>query len=130
MKERTKRFETEGIDKNRYQELKYIARQYDAMRKREIKFRNGEMDRTGTGVKEWRQSDPTGNTAISFAMFSLSKKIRAIEESARIAGGGIYKELLLHVSRGIPFEKLYPPCGRAQFYRARRLFYIELDKRV
>lgn len=130
MKERIKRYESAGIDKNRYLELKYLARQYDSMRKREAKLRNGEIDRESKGNGVWRQSDPTGNAAIGIAMASMAGKIRAIEESARAAGEGIVRELMLHVTRGIGYEKLNPPCGRAQFYRARRRFYIELDKRV
>lgn len=130
MKERIKRYEDAGIDRNRYLELKYIARQYDSMVKAEAKLRNGEIDRKEGGNRAWRQSDPTGNAAVRIAMASKADRIRAIEESAKAAGEGIVRELMLHVTRGIQYDKLNPPCGRAQFYRARRRFYIELDKRV
>lgn len=130
MKERIKRYESAGIDKNRYLELKYLARQYDSMRKREAKLRSGEVDRRESGHIVWRQSDPTGNAAVCIAAASMAGKIRAIEEAAHAAGAGIYRELMLNVTRGMNYEVLNPPCGRAQFYRARRMFFVELDRRV
>ena len=100
------------------------------MRAEERKLRRGEIDRTEQGNGVWRQSDPTGNAAIGVAMKSKAHKIRAIEESARAAGPGIYAPLMKCVTRGETFEELDPPCGRAQFYAARRRFYIELDARI
>lgn len=129
-RERTKRIENAGISKNRYLELKYIARQYDAMRKEEAKLRRGEIDRKEGVNGGWRQPDPTGNAAIGIALRSNAHKIRAIEEAAKAAGPEIYSWLLRCVTRGETFERLGPPCGRAQFYAARRAFYIELDWRI
>ena len=130
MKERVKRYEDVGINKNRYLELKYIARQYDALRREEAKLRRGEVDRPEHGNQGWKQPDPTGNTAVGIAVRSNAHKIKAIEDSAKIAGPEIYKYLLRCVTRGETYETLVPPCGRAQFYNARRLFFVELDARL
>lgn len=125
-----KRYENAGINKNRYLELKYIARQYDAMRKEEAKLRRGEVDRPEGGNQTWKQPDPTGNAAVGIAVRSNAHKIKAIEDSAKAAGPEIYKYLMRCVTRGETFEKMMPPCGRSQFYRARRQFYVELDARL
>lgn len=107
-----------------------MARQYEAMVKAERALRRGEIDRESGGNRHWRQSDPTGNAAISIAMHSKADKIRAIEESVQAAGPGIYTWLLRGVTQGKTFEQLNPPCGRAQFYQARRRFFMELDRRL
>lgn len=125
-----KRYEDAGISKFRYLELKNIARQYDQMRREEAKLRHGETDRKEGGNQTWRQPDPTGNAAIGIAMKSNARKIKAIEDSARAAGPEIYRWLMRCVTRGETFEKMGPPCGRAQFYAARRRFFIELDARL
>ena len=125
-----KRYEDAGINKNRYLELKYIARQYDAMIRAERKLRRGEVDRQSSGNQTWRQPDPTGNAAIGIAMKSNAHRIKAIEESVQAAGPEIYAWLLRCVTRGETWEKLGPPCGRAQFYRAHRRFFAELDARI
>ena len=100
------------------------------MRKAEAKLRRGEIDRKEGGNKGWRQPDPTGNAAICIAIKSNAHRIRAIEEAARAAGGELYEPLMRCVTRGETYEKLEPPCGRAQFFAARRLFFIELDARL
>ena len=129
-KERTKRYESMGINKYRYLELKNIARQYDWMKREEAKLRRGEVDRPEGGNGTWKQPDPTGNEAITMVVRSYAPRIRAIEESAKAAGQEIYKWLMRNVTRGETFEKLNPPCGSAQFYRARRMFFAELDARL
>ena len=96
----------------------------------EKKLRRGEVDRPQGGNQTWRQPDPTGNAAVGIAMKSNAHKIRAIEESVQAAGPEIYAWLLRCVTRGETWEKLCPPCGRVQFYAARRLFFVELDARL
>ena len=129
-KERVKRYEEAGISKDRYLELKYIARQYDSMRRAEARLRRGEIDRESKGNQGWKQPDPTGNAAIGIAMRSYAQRIKAIEDSAHAAGDEIYPWLMKCVTRGETYEHLGPPCGRAQFYHARRRFYVELDARI
>lgn len=100
------------------------------MRREEAKLRRGETDRKEGGNQTWRQPDPTGNAAIGIAMKSNAGKIRAIEDSARAAAPEFYAQMLKCVTRGETWERLGPPCGRAQFYAARRLFFIELNARM
>lgn len=104
--------------------------QYDSMRREEAKLRRGEVDRKTGGNQTWKKPDPTGNAAISIAMKSNANRIKAIEDAAHAAGDEIYPWLMKCVTRGETWERLGPPCGRAQFYRARRLFYLELDARL
>lgn len=127
---RSKRYEDAGISKSRYLELMNIAMQYDEMLEREAKLRRGEFDRTARGNGGWSKPDPTGNAAIFIASMSKADKIRAIEDSARAAGPGIYLELMRNVTQGTKYEDMPVPCGRAQFYAARRRFFIELDGRI
>ena len=100
------------------------------MRREEARLWRGESDRESKGNQSWKQPDPTGNTAIGIAMRSKAQRIRAIEDSARAAGAELYPWLMKCVTRGETYEKLNPPCGRVQFYDARKLFFIELDMRV
>lgn len=132
--ERVKRYEQYGIDKNRYLELKYLARQYERMRRDETKLRNGETDRPErSGNIAWKQPDPTGNAAIYIATRSNADKIRAIEDAAWAAAGqsdALYTGILRSVTAGVPYERMSVPCGRVQFLRMRRAFYVELDRRI
>ena len=125
-----KRYENAGIDRDRYLELKYIARQYDKYVREEKKLRRGEVDKLTGGNQTWKQPDPTGNAAIGIAMKSKADRIRAIEEAAQAAGAEIYAWLIRCVTRGETWEKMRPPCGSAQFYAARRRFFVELDARL
>lgn len=132
--ESIKRYEQYGIDKNRYLELKYLARQYDQLRRNEMKLRRGEIDRDEKAKNTaWRQSDRTGNTAIAIVMRSNADKIAAIEDAARACTEGsdsLYKCIMRAVTRGETFERMMVPCGRVQFLRMRRQFFVELDRRV
>lgn len=132
MNDRTKRYEGYGISRDRYMELKFIARQYDAMIAAEKRLRNGETDRKGGRSGKWKQTDPTGNAAVDIACRSLAPRIRAIEDSARAACGedALWKYIMRCVTRGETWEMMAPPCGRRQFYAMRRRFFIELDARV
>lgn len=132
-KERFGRYESAGISKERYLELKHLARQYDSMKKYEAKLRRGEVDRQEGGNRAWRASDPTGNAALSLLAKSKAEKIRAIEDSARAAVNGMqgmYRPLMRNVTRGEREADIQPPCGHAQFCAARRRFFIELDRRI
>lgn len=52
----------------------------------------------------------------------------AIDEAARKAGDGLRRWILRNVVDGTPWEEMPVPCGRRQFYAARRRFFSELDK--
>lgn len=128
--ERVKRYEEYGISKNRFLQLKYLARQYDEMRAWEERLRKDEIDRVKPVNTAWRVKDPTGNKAVRLATLSYADKIRAIEDAARSAAPGMERALLRCVTRGESWEKIGPPCGRDQFYAMRRAFFVELDRRV
>ncbi len=128
--ERVKRYEQYGISKNRFLQLKYLARQYDEMRAYEGRLRRDEIDRVQPVNAKWHAKDPTGNKAIRLATLSYADKIRAIEDSARAAAPGMERALLRCVTRGESWERIGPPCGRDQFYAMRRAFFVELDRRV
>lgn len=128
--ERVKRYEKFGISKNRFLQLKYLARQYDELRAWESKLRSDELDRVQRANAAWHAKDPTGNKAIRFVTLSNADKIRAIEDSARAAAPGMERALLRCVTRGESWERIAPPCGRDQFYAMRRRFFVELDLRV
>lgn len=128
--ERVKRYEQYGISKNRFLQLKYIARQYDEMRAWEERLRRDEIDRVPPRNATWHTKDPTGNRAVRLATLSYADKIRAIEDSAHAVAPGMERALLRCVTRGEGWDKIGPPCGRDQFYAMRRAFFVELDKRV
>lgn len=98
-KERIKRYERAGISKNRYGELKYIAKQYDELRSLGKVPSEGDM-----------------------------RKIQAIEAAARATDLDLCEWILQSVTAGKAFEQLNPPCGRVQFFRARTRFFIELNR--
>ena len=125
-----KRYEQYGISKNRFLQLKYLARQYDEMRLFEKRLRRDEIDREPVGNGAWHAKDPTGNRAVRLVALSNADKIRAIEEAARAAAPGMERALLRCVTRGESWERIGPPCGRDQFYAMRRAFFVELDRRV
>lgn len=102
-RERTLWYEKRGISRLRVLELKLVClryREYAA----ETPFREG-----------WENSLPR-------------RKMRAIEEAARQAAPEISKYLLEHVTTGVLPEKLCPPCGIRQFYQARRMFFVKLNR--
>lgn len=98
-KERIKRYERVGISKNRYGELKYIAKQYDELQSLNKTPSEGDI-----------------------------RKIQAIEVAAQAADSALFEWILQCVTAGKTFEQLNPPCGRVQFFRARTRFFIELNR--
>ena len=54
------------------------------------------------------------------------------EEAAKVAGPGMYRFIMRNVTKGERYDTMIPkpPCGRGQFYNARRLFFVELDRRL
>ena len=89
-----------GISQNKYNELKYFCAQYDE-KKKEAK---------------------AGST-------QCRNDIELIERTAIMADGGIYPYILKNVTEKIPYEYMNVPCGRRQFYEARRIFFILLAEK-
>lgn len=124
------KLEKYGIDRQRYEELRAICRQYDKYRQMDAKIHRGEYDRPEGGNSAWKKSDPTGNAAIWQASNRYAQRVRAIEEAARAASPALARYIIQNVARGKTYEKLTPPCGRRQFIEAKRRFFVELDERL
>lgn len=120
MREYIPRLERFGISAMRMRELWSIGRQYDEMRRRAGVLRSA---RRG-------ERDPTGEQAAELADSWDRRRVRMIEACARTADAEIWRELLKNVARGVSYEHMDAPCGRRQFYAARRRFYVELDRRM
>lgn len=131
MRERKLKLEHEGITKERYTELLWASRQYEQLKAAERRRRNGEYDRTASGNTPGRgHSDPTASEAMRLATGPYAWKIAAIEQSAIAADSRLCKWILKNVTQGITYENMDVPCGRAQFYAARKNYFVELDKRI
>lgn len=107
----------------------WFARGYDEYRTADRRWRNGEYDRIASGNTSGRgHSDPTANEALRRTASPYAWKIAAIEQAAAIAAPGYFRELLKNVTGDMTWEVIQPPCGRAQFYAARREFFLALHK--
>lgn len=122
--------ENEGITEKRYLQLKWLARQYGELKQMEARFRRGEVDRTASSGVWNGASDPTGNAGTRLASSPYAWKISAIEQSAIAADPTLAPWILKNVADNIRLEYLDVPCGRNQFFAARRRFFVELDCRV
>lgn len=86
-----------GIFRNKYNELKYFCMQYS------------EKKREAMSGSCLRNAD-----------------IKQIEQAAMESDMNIYPYILRNLTEGIPYEYMDVPCGRRQFYEARRAFFILL----
>lgn len=123
------RMDEYGISGDRYTELKYMCRQYDAMKSKLNRIRMGIDDpspRKGNSAAQVK--DPTGNNAARAADSWCARRIGAIEQAARVADPSLSKYILSNVTRDVRYEEMPVPCGINQFYRARRRFFWELDQ--
>ena len=116
-----------GISKEKYRELKYFCRQYCEKKQKVIDLMSLKATNLnglpgGSGV-----SDPTAEKALKAAKEQAD--IDLIEQTVREAEPGIYKWLLVSVTEGIPYEQMPVPCGRRQFYEARRKFFYLLSEK-
>ena len=114
------------IGKYAYRELHNFCLQYPEKKKRitELRYPYQSPRMTGlpggTGI-----GDPTRKNAERAAL--LTEECKLIEETVKEAGGGFYQSLLVNVTNEhMPWEVLLPPCGRRQFYEARRKFFYLL----
>ena len=123
------RLEQYGISRERARELSWACRQYDDCRRKAEAIRRGEVDR-GPATGAWHAPDPTGSAAVRAADNRYARRVKAIEDSAKAADGALWRHILRNVCRGVPFAYLGAPCSQPYFSRARRLFFVELDKRL
>lgn len=107
----------------------WFARGYDEYKAADRRWRNGEYDRIAIGNAHGKNhSDPTANEALRRTASPSAWKIAAIEQAALLVAPGFGKELLKNVTGDMTWEVIQPPCGRAQFYAARREFFIALSE--
>lgn len=94
------------LEKYRYWELKSYCRQYDYYKKQLLKAMN-------IKPKEY-----------------YLNRCRLIEQSAVEANNDIYIYIIRSVTQGMTYEQLNVPCGRRQFYEARRKFFEILADKI
>lgn len=123
-----------GIGWDRYKELSHMCRQYAQDKAALNAIRGGscpdvENDRSST--RGSTVSDTTASRALRAIESKYARRVNAIEQAAMLADRSICKYIIKSVSLGLSYDRLIPqcPCGRAQFYRARRKFFRELDIR-
>ena len=129
MRRHPARLAAAGISPARYEELKFICRQYREYKRRLNQARAGIVDRQERRSGAWHKPDPTGNAAISLADHPCARRVQLIERCANaVAEPVLAAAILRSVSEGTGYDRLNPPCGIRQFYILRLLFFIELDR--
>lgn len=123
------RLEEYGISKKRYRELKYFCLQYNEKKQKLLSFNRGIDAVAYNGMPKGNNiSDITAKKAIKMA--EIEADISLIEETVKEAAPEIYRQLLLNVTEeNMPYEYLDAPCGRRQFYIARRRFFYLLSEK-
>lgn len=126
------RLDDYGISRARARELAWACRQYDEYRRKAAAIRRGEDvdERPRRSSGAWHKPDPTGNAAIRAADNRYARRVKAIEDSAKRADASIWRYIIQNTCRGVAFDRLNVPCSHPYFSRIRRLFYVELDKRL
>lgn len=130
--ERDLKLDKYSISKYAYRELKYFCLQYLEKKRELARLHSREYllhpmaydgQRGGSG-----QGDPTAVAGTRAAL--LSADCELIEHTAIQAAPEIYQWILLSVVEGIPYEEIgRVPCGRRQFYEARRKFFFLLSRK-
>ena len=114
-----------GISKERYRELMYFCMQYQGWKDRiEYGLKAGCHDGQPHGGSV---GNPTEEQAIKNAEYECKAKM--IEDTAYETDQELWKYILNSVTMGIPYEYMKAPCGRRQFYDARRKFFYLLSKK-
>lgn len=135
MRNRVPRYLAErGMSRERYMQLIWICREYDAMRRRLGEMRDTlrparyGLDPGGGG----RAGDPVGVAAVRAAQSRESRCVRAIEETARQVAGDDWREIVSCVCRGRGYEQLVPRprCGERVFRQRVWAFFARLDEVV
>ena len=116
-----------GISKMRYRELKYFCLQYSEKKQELAALLSISAVQYDGMPKGNVTSDSTAALAAKVA--ELEDAIRVIEETAQEAAPGIHNQLLKNVTENIPYEYMPVPCGRRQFYIARRKFFYLLSEK-
>ena len=129
MRDYSYKLQAYGISVELLGELKCFCRQYPDKVAELSVIRGGFNSSALTGLPRGNDtSDQTGNRAVR--ALRLGGDIEAIEQAAIAASDELYQYLLQHVTRGVSFYSLQPPCGINQFAKLRRAFFIELAKKL
>lgn len=124
-----------GISKYRFRELYYFCMQYQEW-KDELKYLTDSLG-TGSGDGQPRAkgkiSNPTATLGERRAI--LSQNCELIEETAKEASSYIAEYIIKAVTNeGITYTYLRNvmgiPCGKNQYYTARRKFYYLLSQKI
>ena len=118
-----------NIDKRLYHELRYRCLRYPQMIAELEEIREGfNSVQEPMPIEQHAPGDPTATRAIK--ALKLAATVREIEKAAVDADPRLYAYILANVTREATFEDLRPPCGRRQFFEARRRFYKNLADNV
>ena len=105
----------------------WFSRRYDEFKAAERKWRVGEYDRVKSGnTAGYGHSDPTAGEAVRLASNPYTWKIAAINHAAITADAVLSPYILKNVTCDTRFENMPVPCGRNQFFAARRRFFEQL----
>lgn len=113
-----------GISKSEYEELKAFCRRYDEKRAEaaDLLYRTtGKLTGMPRGSNT---SDPVCASVLQ--RDRLLHDCEMIEQAAIAASAELYPYILRNVTRSEGITTLNPPCGRRQFYEARRRFFFLL----
>ena len=114
-----------NIDRALYHELRYRCLRYPQMVAELEEIRGGvNAVQTPMPVEQHTAGDPTAKRAIK--ALKLADNVREIERAAAEADPHLYPYILANVTQKATFEDMKPPCGRRQFFEARRRFYYNL----
>lgn len=127
-KERDLRLDEFGISRRRYRELKYFCMQYHE-KKEAIKNSLGTSALNYSNVPGGKGGFHSNTESQAIKIDKLSDDVRLIEDTINEADSTIYKQLLDNITECVPYEYLNVPCGRRQFYRARRKFFYLLSQK-
>lgn len=115
-----------NISKERYRELKYFCMQYDE-KKAIIDYGIKSVTNDGMPHGNFSISSPVEKQAMKNEL--AQKDISLIENTINetVQGEQMRKCLLNAVTTGTTYEYMDVPCGRRQFYEARRKFFYLLS---
>lgn len=113
------------ISDNKYRELKYYCLQYQEWKKEISSSSDAVKSPDISGSHGGKIGDSTGSLAIK--RVELKKKCETIEQAAAEANSFIAKWIIESVTTGIAYSYLNVPCGRRQFYEARKKFFFLLS---
>ena len=133
MRNRVPRYLAErGMSRERYMQLVWVCREYDAMRRKIVAMRDTLRparygDLAGGGGA--RTGDPTALAAVRAADSRESRMVCAIERTARLVAGEDAGQVLDCVCRGRGFEMQSPrpACGERVFRSRVWEFFAALD---